>query len=210
MKVTQGTPIPVTKSDLTHHWQERLNGHNLTEITMKYKDADYFMENDPNKDPEEVIYEAFYKESTPEEGHLTWGHITLYPGKVNDQYHCTKGHYHLNPHAEEYFLCMKGEGLIMFMNREGDCWCEELEEGSLHKVPEGTARRLINLGDDELMLSTCVSSDAGFDFESVTKKPFSCHVYEDDGEMAIKVDVDENAADGGEDGLSDIEALLKI
>lgn len=187
-------PTPVLKSELTHHWQERLNGNNLEEMVMRYKDADYFMRNDPDLDPETVIYEHIVKESSPEEGHLNWGHITLYPGQVKDQYFCTKGHFHVNPNAEEYLLCMKGEGLIMYLSREGECWCEELEEGSLHKIPADIGRRLINIGEEPLMLSQCIPSNAGFDFDSIDKTPFPCHVYDDDGEMAILVDVDESKA----------------
>ncbi len=184
-------PIPVLKSELTHHWQERLNGNNLEEMVMRYKDADYFKREDPDMDPETIIYEHFVKESSPEEGHLNWGHITLYPGQVKDQYFCTKGHFHVNPDAEEYLLCMKGEGLIMFLSREGECWCEELEEGSLHKIPANIGRRLINIGDEPLMLSQCLPSNAGFDYDSVDGHPFPCHVYDDDGDMAIMVDIDE-------------------
>lgn len=184
-------PIPVLKSELTHHWQERLNGNNLEEMVMRYKDADYFKREDPDMDPETIIYEHFVKESSSEEGHLNWGHITLYPGQVKDQYFCTKGHFHVNPDAEEYLLCMKGEGLIMFLSREGECWCEELEEGSLHKIPANIGRRLINIGDEPLMLSQCLPSNAGFDYDSVDGHPFPCHVYDDDGDMAIMVDIDE-------------------
>lgn len=203
-------PIPVTKSALTHHWQQRLNGNNLTEMKMYLKDADYFLRNDPDMDPETLIYEHIVKESEPGDGHLNWGHITLYPGMVKDQYFCTKGHFHMDDNAEEYLLCMQGDGLIMFMSREGECWCEELEEGSLHKVPAGTARRLINIGSTPLMLSECLPSNAGFDFDSIDEKPFPCHVYDDDGEMAIMVDIDEDAPiedDHGE-GEQEILAIL--
>lgn len=191
MKEQSKNPIPVLKSELTHHWQERLKDSNLVEMVMKYKDADYFNRSDPDLDPETVIYEHIVKESDPKEGRLNWGHITLYPGQVKDQYFCTKGHFHTNPEAEEYLLCMQGDGLIMYLSKDGECWCEELEEGSLHKVPAGIARRLINIGDEPLMLSQCTPSNAGFDFDSIDEHPFPCHVYDDDGELAILVDVDE-------------------
>lgn len=208
MTTPEKQPIPITKSDLYQHWKERLKGNNLEELTVRYKDADYFENEDPNLDPETVIYETVIKESSPEEGHLNWGHITLYPGRVNDQYFCTHGHYHASPNTEEYLLCMEGDGLIMYMNREGECWCEVLEEGSLHHVDEGLARRIINLGDTPLMLSFCYPSNVELDLESIRKKPFPCHVYEDDGEMAIRVDIDEDADE--EDSTADIEALLKL
>lgn len=203
-------PIPVTKSQLTHHWQQRLNGNNLTEMKMRYKDADYFLRHDPDLDPETLIYEHIVKESDAEEGHLNWGHITLYPGMIKDQYFCTKGYYHMHPGAEEYLLCMQGEGLIMLMSRSGECWCEELEEGSLHKVPADTARRIINIGDVPLMLSECVPADAGIDFDAIDEQPFPCHVYDDNGEMAMTVDIDEDDHPADAMQESDILALLKM
>lgn len=205
----QQKSIPITKSDLSHHWQQRLTGTNLPETIVRYKDASYFENPDAGLDPETLIYELILKESTPEEGHLNWGHLTVYPGRVNDEYFCTRGHYHANPNTEEYFLCMKGEGLIMYLNREGDCWCEMLEEGSLHHVPGGVARKFINLSDEPLMLSLCRPANAGYDYDSIDRHPFPCHVYEDDGEMAIRVDVDENASDDTDDS-SAIEALLRM
>lgn len=208
MKKEFHSEIPVTKSQLTHHWQERLNGNNLTEMVMTYKDADYFKRQDPDMDPDTVIYEHILKESSPEDGHLNWGHITVYPGQVKDQYFCTKGHFRMNPDAEEYLLCMKGDGLILYMNPEGECWCEELEEGSLHKVDAGLARRIINIGDTPLTLSECVPSNAGFNFDAIDEHPFPCHIYDDDGELAISVDVDET---GYGDDLNEeqIEELLR-
>ena len=50
MKEQSKNPIPVLKSELTHHWQERLKGSNLVEMVMKYKDADYFNRSDPDLD----------------------------------------------------------------------------------------------------------------------------------------------------------------
>lgn len=209
MDNTNHKRVAVTKSQLTHHWQERLNGNNLTEMVMRYKDADYFRRKDPTLDQETKIYEHIVKESEPGEGHLNWGHITLYPGKVDDQYFCTKGHFHVNPDAEEYLLCMKGTGLVMFLSRDGECWCEELEEGSLHKIPSNIGRRLINTGDEPLMLSQCLPSNAGFDFDSIDEHPFTCHVYDDNGELAIEVDVEDTPESVDALQEEDIIAFLK-
>lgn len=84
--------------------------------------------------------------------------------------------FHVNPDAEEYLLCMKGTGLVMFLSRDGECWCEELEEGSLHKIPSNIGRRLINTGDEPLMLSQCLPSNAGlrFRFNRRTSLHLSC------------------------------------
>lgn len=208
------TPIPVTKSDLYQHWQEQMHGSDLAQLRVHYKDADYFEKEDPALDPETLIYETVIKESSPEEGHLNWGNITIQPGRVNDQYFCTHGHFHKTDNTEEYMLCMKGEGLIMFMNRDKDCWCEVLEEGSLHHIEAGLARRIINLSDEPLMLSFCYPSHVELDLDSVRETPFPCHVYEDDGEMAIRVDVPEEEAEEAleetEEVMAGIEALLKM
>lgn len=203
----QHAGIPITKSQLKHHWKQRLQGNNLGELKVRYRDADYFEEQNADLDPDTVIYEQYLMESSPEEGHLNWGHLTVFPGRVGDEYFCTRGYFHQNPSTEQYYLCMAGYGLIMYMNREGDCWCEELEEGSLHHTPAGVARRIIYLSDEPLMLSTCKPANAGEDYDSIAENPFPCHVYEDDGEMAIRVDLKEECDGSTEE---DIEALLKL
>lgn len=87
----------------------------------------------------------------------------------------------------------------MFMNEAGDCWCEVLEEGSLHHIDPGLARRIINLSDEPLMLSFCFPSNVELDLDRVRNHPFPCHVYEDNGEMAIRVDVPETEVETPEE-----------
>ncbi|WP_304684396.1 glucose-6-phosphate isomerase family protein [Ileibacterium valens] len=201
--------IPVIKAQLHQHWQQRMEGDNLTNKIVRIKDADYFDTTDPNLDPEQIIYEVTLKESSPETGHLHWGHIILNPGKINDEYFMTRGHYHVNDHTEEYVLCMSGYGFLMYLDKDGNCWCEEMEEGSLHHIPAGVGRRIINLDDQPLHLSFCVPADSGtqeFDFEGGV---FPCRIFEDNGEPAIRVDLPP-VNDGEDESAAEIEALLKM
>lgn len=188
--------VSVTKSKLHQNWQQRLEGEDLDRTLIRYKDTDYFWREDKNLDPETPIYEVVLKAGEPVEGHLNWGYICLYPGRVDDQYFCTRGHFNSNENAEEYLLCMQGDGLIMYMNEDGHVWCEQIEEGSLHHVKQGLAYRLINLGDEELLFSLCTPSNTTADTDHLKDRPFACHVYEDQGDMAIYV---ENPLSSGED-----------
>ncbi len=200
--------VPVTKAELHQHWQKRMEGENLTSKVVRVKDADYFEKKDESLDPEQVIYELTLKEAEPEEGHLLWGHVLLNPGRVNDEYFMTRGHFHNNEHKEEYVLCMAGFGFLMFLDPQGNCWCEEMEEGTLHHIPEGVGRRIINLSDEPMHLSFCVPANAGTREFAFNDGVFPCRIYEDDGEPAIRVDViEEESADNSAD---EIEKLLRM
>lgn len=205
----QNQPISVTKSDLHQHWQKRLEGSDLHSQTTRLKDADYFEVMDESMDPDTIIYETTIKQNEPEEGRLVWGNMVLYPGKVNDEYFCTRGHAHANPHTEEYILCMDGDGLLMLLDDEGNCWAEELEEGSLHHIPEGLSRRVINLGDRPVYLSFCRPANAPDLKGEMKGTEFPCRIYDGNGEMAIKVDIPEQDAND-DHSVEDIEAILKM
>lgn len=200
--------VPVTKAELHQHWQKRMEGTNLTSKTVRIKDADYFDESDQRLDPETVVYELTVKEASPEEGHLLWGHVLLNPGRVNDEYFMTRGHFHNNDHTEEYVLCMNGYGFLMYLDKDGNCWCEEMEEGSLHHIPEGVGRRIINLSDEPMHLSFCVPANAGTKEFNFKDGVFPCRIYEDQGEPAIRVDVPEDQDE--DNSASEIEAILKM
>lgn len=202
--------IPISKSALHQHWNQKMEGERLITTVVKVKDADYFENPVTDLNPEEVIYEKIVEKSTsPEEGHLIWGNIVLNPGKINDEYFMTRGHRHATDNTEEYLLCMSGSGLLMFVDQEGSCWCEELEEGSLHHIPEGVGRRLINTGETPMILSFCVPANAGKDHSIFAPANFPIRVFDDNGEPAITVEIDESRPQD-DSSVEEIEAILKM
>ncbi|MBR6427891.1 MAG: glucose-6-phosphate isomerase, partial [Clostridia bacterium] len=65
-----------------------------------------------------MVYE-FYELGCPEEaGNLAFGTSITYPGKVGNEYHMTKGHFHTILETAEVYYCLSGEGYMMMENPE--------------------------------------------------------------------------------------------
>lgn len=183
--------IAELKAELISQWDNRLRKSAAPKTTIRYKDTDYFKRQDPDMNPDTIIYEHIMRKTISDQGELTWGQVKIYPGQIKDQYFCTKGHFHINEETEEYLLCMKGEGLIMYCSKQGECWCDELHEGSFYRIPPMMACRVINISDEPLMLSLCLPGKEGFKLDCGKLRLFPCHVYDDDGEIAMLVDLEE-------------------
>lgn len=181
--------MEIKEAMLKQQWQQMLEGKDVVREELKLKDCTHFETPNPDLDGETVLMERHVARSKSKRGHLDWESLILYPIMVGDEYNMTHGAFHERNDSEDYIWCESGNGLLMFMDRNGGCWCEELEEGSLHHIEEDLAIRLINTGDEALIVAHCFPSEAGRDEESVKAMPFPCHVYEDDGEMCMRVDL---------------------
>lgn len=191
--------MEIKEALLKAQWQQMMEGENVIKEQVLLRDADHFQEKNPDLDPETVLMEIHTNPSSEKRGHLDWQTIIVHPHKVGDEYNMSHGFFHKRNDSEDYYWCAQGEGLLMMMDRNGGCWCEELEEGSLHHIEDDLAVRLINISDVPLIVSHCYPSEAGLDYETVKNNPFPCHIYEDDGEMCIRVDIKENEEQPQED-----------
>ena len=116
------------------------------------------------------------------EGGLQFGTSYLYPGTINGEYFMTKGHYHAIANRTEFYLCLKGEGLLLLMDRDRHWWTEEVEPNSLHYIQGNVAHRLINTSSEILTVLACWNSDAGHDYASIEEEGFSVRYFKIDGE----------------------------
>ena len=114
------------------------------------------------------------------EGGLQFGTSYLYPGMVNGEYYMTKGHFHAISNRAEFYLCLKGEGLLLLMDRDRKWWAEKVRPNSLHYIPGDVAHRLINISEEILTVLACWNSDAGHDYGSIENKGFSVRFFNKD------------------------------
>ena len=103
---------------------------------------------------EKVLYEvtAFINEENV--GELNFGATKIFPGTVNEEFFMTKGHYHKKLTHTEYYWGIKGRGLLVLLNINGECSIELVEKDSLHYIPKDTAHRLVNISDEEVFISS--------------------------------------------------------
>ncbi|MBN2775798.1 MAG: cupin domain-containing protein [Prolixibacteraceae bacterium] len=100
---------------------------------------------------------------------LFFGTTNLMPGKVGDEYFMTKGHFHTLSDRAEFYWGVKGEGMLILMDRERNTWAEKMFPGSLHYIPSHVAHRVANTGSSTLIFGACWPSDAGHDYDEIAK-----------------------------------------
>jgi glucose-6-phosphate isomerase, archaeal len=138
-------------------------------------------------DQQQLAYEVELflpvEEGTP--GGLYFGNTTIYPGKVGNEYLMTKGHFHANTDRNEYYLGVRGNGYLLFMNTEREAWVEKMAPGSLHYIGANLAHRVINTGNEPLTFLASWPADSGHDYESIQKNGFSLRIMEENNNPVL-------------------------
>ncbi|MEY8468458.1 glucose-6-phosphate isomerase family protein [Faecalibaculum rodentium] len=163
-----------------------LIGEGVVKSEKRLKDTSFFADS-AGVDPDLVLYEVYARTDQAKEGELNWGLSLLHPVTVNGECCMTRGHWHENTDAAEYYWCVGGTGLLLLMDEQGHAWAEEMEPGSLHHIPGVLAHRLINTGDEDLKVACCWPTTAGHDYARVEAMPFPQRAYKtEEGEIEWK------------------------
>jgi glucose-6-phosphate isomerase len=129
-------------------------------------------------DPGTSIYQTQLLQTAPadKEGALLWGTTSIQPGMVGDEYFMTRGHFHNVRNRAEFYLTLRGDGILLLMEKNRQVRSEPMRRGTLHYIPGETAHRAVNTGKDELTFTACWSADAGHDYESILRNGFAARV----------------------------------
>lgn len=129
-----------------------------------------------------LTYEFYDMGVPPLETEIAYGTSITYPGKVGDEYHMTKGHFHERLESAEIYLCLSGRGLMLMESPEGDVQVEQFVAGRAVYVPGRYAHRSINTSPDEPLITFfAFPGDAGHDYGTIETKGFRKIVVERDG-----------------------------
>ncbi|WP_278103128.1 glucose-6-phosphate isomerase [Microbacterium proteolyticum] len=152
----------------------------LSAMRDMYADAEAVERGIAAGDP--LTYE-FYDMGVPSlETEVAYGTSITYPGKVGDEFHMTKGHFHERLESAEIYFCLSGRGLMLMESPEGDVQVEEFAPGRAVYVPGRYAHRSINTSPDEPLITFfAFPGDAGHDYGTIETKGFRKIVVERDG-----------------------------
>lgn len=157
---------------------------NLSDLAGMFLDNDAYEKIMETENP--VVYEYHTIKIPPTEGDLSFGYSVLYPGKVGDEYYFTKGHFHEKLYIAEIYHCVKGRGVILLENKDGDWKALEVKTGDICYVPGGYAHRSINVSDTEpFVIVFTHRADAGHDYGTIKNKGFRKIVLEKSGNPQI-------------------------
>lgn len=156
----------------------------LSELEGVFSDADAFSKMDGSTVVYEVSSHMPVAEGTP--GGLFFGTSRIHPGKVGKEYFMTKGHFHARRETAEYYWGISGTGLLLLMDENGGCAAQKVEPDSLHYIGGHIAHRLVNTGDQDLVVGACWPSDAGHDYGSIQQSGFPVRVVCENGEIRLE------------------------
>lgn len=120
-----------------------------------------------------LVYE-FYDMGVPKRpGAIAYGTTILYPGRVGEEYFMTKGHFHRILDTAEVYYCLRGRGMLLMENPEGDWEVQEMTPGAAVYVPQRYAHRSINIDPAEpLVAFFAFRGDAGHDYGTIETRGF--------------------------------------
>lgn len=140
---------------------------------------------------DELVYEvqAYLPVEEGKQGGLFFGNSTVYPGRVDNEYYMTRGHFHENFDTAEYYWCVQGEGMLILMDEDRNIRAEKMQQGSLHYIPGKVAHRVANTGTGKLVFNACWPSDAGHNYKEIDDHGFSARLLEINGKSALITEI---------------------
>jgi glucose-6-phosphate isomerase len=92
-----------------------LSQRRLKDLAMMFHDqqaVQALLQADP------LIYEIRYYPFVTSNSDMALGVTSILPGKVGDEFHMTKGHFHVRPDQPEIYYCVKGRGCLLMESWE--------------------------------------------------------------------------------------------
>ncbi len=129
-----------------------------------------------------LVYTVAVIEPAMGEGDLHYGLGVIFPGKIGEEYHLTKGHLHAWRPAAEFYIGLRGSGMMLLEDEHtGESRMVPLTPNGVVYVPGNTAHRTMNVGDEPLVYLGVYPARAGHDYGSIATKNFRYVVVQRDG-----------------------------
>ncbi len=166
-----------------------IEGETIEKLTKVFKDAKHFYDNgECDLSDDALMYEVYiYANNDPKIiGNMSWGLTVMQPVLVNNECNVTRGHFHEDLNCSEIYVGFAGEGLLILMDENNECYAEKVSVGSIHYINGKLAHRLINTGDSEFKVGCCWNTTAGHDYERIENNPFTYRVFKNDGKIETR------------------------
>jgi glucose-6-phosphate isomerase len=165
MLMPEGVVINGRTGDMTPHTCRYVK--RLSDLRGIYRDADA-LEAAIARGGDPVAYQVV--EYRKPESDLFFGTTTMAPGKVQDEYYMTRGHFHLRREMAEVYYTQHGAGILLLESAEGESRTIAMQPGSCVFVAPHWAHRSINVGVDQLVFMWVCSVDAGHDYGEILRR----------------------------------------
>lgn len=132
-----------------------------------------------------LIYEVYPADLPEEEGQVLYCTTVIHPGKIGDEFHMTKGHYHTKRDRGEVYVGMQGEGYLLLQTEDNQFHAEPMKPGTIAYVPPYWAHRTVNVGSTPFIFFAAWPGDAGHDYGTIERDGFVQLLVERAGEPAF-------------------------
>ena len=132
-----------------------------------------------------LIYEVQGVELPGEEGQIPHCTTRILPGRVGDEYHMTKGHYHARREQGEVYFGLSGRGCLVMQTETGETSVVQMVAGSAAYVPPFWAHRTVNVGDEDFVFFSVWEARAGHDYGAIERDGFRKLVVMRDGQPTV-------------------------
>lgn len=132
-----------------------------------------------------LVYEIRHTQFITQKTDLALGVSTIQPGKVGSEYYMTKGHVHEHDDQAELYYCVRGNGLLLMDDLQGDFEAAVFQAGTIIHIPPQYAHRVVNTGTDLLIFVSAFHVAAGHAYAAVKQKGFEYLVVEKDGQATL-------------------------
>jgi glucose-6-phosphate isomerase, archaeal len=155
----------------------------ISDLSMMFHDKDAVQALLDGSDP--IIYEIRYHPFETSNSDMALGVTVISPGKVGDEYHMTKGHFHEREDRPEIYFCVNGEGYLLMESSDGEFIAQPWSAGTISHIPGKYAHRVINTGDEPLFFVASYNLSAGHIYEPVVERGFAQIVVEREGKAVL-------------------------
>lgn len=163
--------------------KEKIVERKLSDLSMMFADKDAVEQAYKKGDP--IIYEIFYHGFKTSVSDMALGTTRIQPGKIGDEFHMTKGHFHAAEDEPEIYFCVKGRGYLLLEAKNGEFRAEEWTLGTISHIPPMWAHRVVNTGNEPLVFVASYHLAAGHDYEPIVERGFQKRLVEKDGEAVF-------------------------
>lgn len=172
------------------HWQNGLIEPYGKKIVRRLSDMkgtylDIAVTEELLKQGDPVIYEVYEADVPHEEGQLIYCTSIIYPGKIGDEYHMTKGHFHSREGTAEIYFGLHGRGYLLMQTHDGQASVIEIVPGTVAYIPPFWAHRTVNIGNENFVFFAVYPGDAGHNYGIIEERGFAKLVMEKNGKSTI-------------------------
>lgn len=132
-----------------------------------------------------AVYEIRHTHFVTRNSDMALGVSTIFSGKIGGEYYMTKGHVHERDDQPEIYYCVRGSGLLLMDDLNGDFRAAPFNTGTIVHIPPQYAHRVVNSGADVLIFVSAFHLAAGHDYAPVRQKGFAYRVCEEDGQPVL-------------------------